>query len=158
VSLYDWLLFLHVLAAFLLVSALVLHSFLIASARNADVPSDFLRNFRLSIIGDALAGIGSIGTLVFGIWLAIQVDAYHVWDGWVIAALVLWAAYGGVGGRASKRYARARDRARALAAEGDAPSGELKALVRDPRALTLHVVSAGFVLLLLLDMIFKPGA
>jgi hypothetical protein len=38
-------------------------------------------------------------TLGFGIWLAISLDAYHPWDGWIIAAIVLWAVAGGTGAR-----------------------------------------------------------
>ena len=38
-----------------------------------------------------------VGTILFGIWLAISLDAYQVWDGWVIAAIVLWAIGSGTG-------------------------------------------------------------
>jgi hypothetical protein len=34
--------------------------------------------------------LGGLATLVLGIWLAIYVDGYEVWDGWIIAAIVLW--------------------------------------------------------------------
>src|SRR5581483_3011206 len=40
----------------------------------------------------AAVPIGGLGTIVFGVWLAIVDDAYHVWDGWIVAAIVLWAA------------------------------------------------------------------
>ena len=86
---HDWLLFLHVLSAFGLVAALVLYTVLIAVVWNKDVPGDVARLFRISKVGDVLIAVGSIGVLVFGIWLAIEDDRYKVWDGWVIAALVL---------------------------------------------------------------------
>jgi glycerol uptake facilitator-like aquaporin len=159
VSRYDWLLFLHVLSAFALVASLVLYTVLIASLWGSDVPSEAVRLFRLQRVGDVLVAVGSGGVLVFGIWLAIDVDAYHPWDGWVIAALVLWAVMGALGSRTGKAYNAARDRARALAREGtDAPSPELRALLQDRQALWLHVAGIVTVLVILVDMIFKPGA
>jgi uncharacterized membrane protein len=159
VSLYDWLLFLHVTSAFALVAALVLYSVLIVSVWRRDVPSEVLRLFRVSKVGDVLAGVGSMGVLIFGIWLAIEVDGYAIWDGWIIAALVLWAVMGALGSRTGKVYNAARDRARALVREGsDAPSPELRALVQNRQGLWSHTATVVVVLALLVDMIFKPGA
>ena len=80
---------------------------------------------------------GALGVLVFGVWLAIDVDGYELWDGWIIAALVLWLVAGGVSGRLDARAARGR---------------------RQRRPRVLVVVMALVTTLLLLDMIFKPGA
>ena len=155
----DWLLFLHVLSAFALVAALVLYTVLIAVVWNKDVPTDVARLFRISKVGDVLIAVGSIGVLVFGIWLAIDADGYEVWDGWVIAALVLWFVMGAFGSRTGKIYNAARDRARSLAREGNnAPNAELRTLVQDRRGLWVHTGGVIVVLLLLIDMIFKPGA
>jgi uncharacterized membrane protein len=132
---------------------------LIAVVWNKDVPTDVARLFRISKVGDVLIAVGSIGVLVFGIWLAIDGDDYEVWDGWVIAALVLWLVMGAVGSRTGKIYNVARDRARSLVREGDnSPNAELRALVQDRRGLWLHAGGVIVVLLLLIDMIFKPGA
>jgi uncharacterized membrane protein len=159
VSRYDWLLFLHVFSAFALVAALTLYTVLIVSVWNKDVPGDVARLFSLQRVGDVLVGVGSIGVLVFGIWLAIDVKGYELWDGWIIAALVLWFVMGALGSRTGKIYKAVRDRARALVREGDnAPSAELRALVQNRQGLWLHAASVLVVLLLLIDMIFKPGA
>ena len=139
-SRYDWLLFLHVLAAFALVSAVVLFTVAIAAGWNRDVPSDVVRIFRISRLGEALIGIGSVGALVFGIWLAIDVDGYELWDGWIIAAIVLWLVGSGSGGRLA---AAVRE-------------GEPAPAIDGARAMVM--VMALSTLLLLLDMIFKPGA
>jgi uncharacterized membrane protein len=157
VELYDWLLSLHVLSAFAWVAALVVYSVVIAAGWGLSLPSDVVRMFRITRVGDALIAVGMIGTIVFGIWLAI--DEYEIWDGWIIAALVLWLASGAVGGRVGKVYNGARDRANALLAEGrDAPSPELSAMLRSQRGLVLHVVMVLLVLALLVIMIYKPGA
>jgi uncharacterized membrane protein len=159
VSGHDWLLFLHVLSAFALVAALVLYTVLIAVVWNKDVPTDVARLFRISKMGDVLIAVGSIGVLVFGIWLAIEDDRYKLWDGWVIAALVLWLMMGALGSRTGKIYNAARDRARSLVREGNnSPNAELRVLVQDRSGLWFHTGGVIVVLLLLIDMIFKPGA
>jgi hypothetical protein len=159
VSRYDWLLFLHVLTAFSLVAAEVLVTLLIVGGWKLELPSEISRMFRLSRFGDVLFGVGAVGTILIGIWLAIDLDEYKLWDGWVIAGLVLWAALMGVGGRTARFYYAGRDRARALVAEGrDVASPELTAILRSPTGLALHVATVVLVLLLFIDMIYKPGA
>jgi uncharacterized membrane protein len=159
VEFYDWLLALHVLAAFSLVAALVLYTVVIVFSRNLAVPSDVARMFRVSRVGDAAIAVGSIGTLVFGVWLAIDSDAYQVWDGWVIAALVLWALSMETGRRTGTVYNGVRDRARGLVAEDrDSPQPELNAMLRSSTGLALHAATVVLIVALLVVMIYKPGA
>lgn len=158
-ALYDWLLALHLLAAGTLVSALVLYSVVIAAGRGLTLPSEVSRLFRLSRVGDIATGVGSVGVLVLGIWLAIDADEYQVWDGWIIAAIVLWALSMETGRRTGNVYNAARDRARALVAEGrDLPDPELGVLLRSSAGLAFHAATIVLVLALLVDMIYKPGA
>ena len=157
-SLYDWLLFLHVLAAFAVVAAVVLYTYLTVSSRNLDRPSEVVRLFRISRVGDLLVNIGAFAALVLGIWLAIHVDGYEVWDGWVIAAIVLWLLFAETGRRVGKVYYGARDRAVQLVADGrDTASPELNAMLRSQVGLLLQLASIAIVHLLLIDMIWKPG-
>jgi hypothetical protein len=129
---YDTLLFLHVLSAFALVVTVVVFS---AFALGA------VTNGRVLTVGNVLWGIGGIGTLVFGIWLAIYLKAYHVWDGWVIAAIVLWAVANEFGRRAQVGFA----------AEAEAGADR-------SRAAFFHWLRSLTVLALLVVMIYKPGA
>jgi hypothetical protein len=157
VDLTDWLVALHVLSAFAWIAALVLYSLVIAAGRSLSVPSDVLRVFRIVRVGDALIAVGMIGTIVFGIWLAV--DEYDLWDGWIIAALALWLVAGAVGDRMGRIYNATRDRARALHAEGrDDASPELGALLRSQRGLVLHVVLVLVTAVILVLMVWKPGA
>jgi uncharacterized membrane protein len=160
VSLYDWLLFLHVAAAFALVAALVVYWVIAIAARNVDRPSESLRYFRVAKPANVLVIAGTIGTLVFGVWLAIDVEAYKLWDGWILAAFVLWALSAATGQRGGVAYANAAKLAGRLAGEGrgDEQSDELRALLQNRRAMWLNIVSSLAVLLLLVDMIYKPGA
>jgi hypothetical protein len=130
VSLYEWLLFLHVVAAFLLVAGLAAYGVLVLgdggdAARGALAPPAL-----------ALWNAGGLGVLVFGIWLALDVDGYEPWDGWIVGAIVLWLVASGAGGRLSRGVR-----------EG-----------ADDRAALLLAVMAVATLALLVDMIFKPGA
>jgi len=159
VAFYDWLLALHVLAAFSLVAALVLYTVVIAVSWKLALPSDVSRMFRLTRVGDVAVAVGAVGTLVLGIWLAIDSDDYQVWDGWIIAALVLWALSMETGRRTGTVYNAVRDRAPALVAEGrDTPHPELNAMVRSSTGLALHAATVVLILALVVVMIYKPGA
>ena len=157
---YDWLLFLHVLTAFVLVASLVVFWIIGIVARNVDRPVESLRYFRVAQPANVLVVVGTLGTFVFGIWLAIERDAYQVWDGWILAALALWAVASEAGRRGGAPYMEAKKLAERLAAEGraDEPSPELHAKLKDRNAMMLQALSSLAVLLLLLDMIYKPGA
>ncbi|HXV95763.1 MAG TPA: hypothetical protein VD695_04370 [Gaiellaceae bacterium] len=156
-ELTDWLIALHVLSAFAWIAAMVIYSVLVAGLWRAALPSDVVRLFRVSRVGDALVAIGMIGTIVFGIWLAI--DEYEIWDGWIIAALVLWIVAAAIGGRTGATYKVVNDRARSLVADGhDAPSSELATLARTQRGLVLHVAGSLVTLAILVVMVYKPGA
>ena len=105
-SFYDWLLFAHIATAFALVAALVTFWVVAVAARDVDRPSDSARDFRVTKPANVLVIVGTIGTLLLGIWLAIDAEAYQVWDGWIIAAIVLWAISAGTGQRGGVTYAR----------------------------------------------------
>jgi hypothetical protein len=159
VDLNDWILAFHLLSAAALVGGIVLFWTLIVASWNIDTPGAVLRLVPLARVGVVAVTIGSLGTIVFGLWLAISLEAYHPWDGWVIVAIVLWAVAGGAGGRSGKEFGRAPERAVALEAEGrTGPDPELLLLNRTRTGLMLHSVTTLAVLLLLIDMIWKPGA
>lgn len=158
-SFYDWLLSFHLLAAFALVAALTIYWIVAVAARGVDRPADSLRYFRITKPANALIIVGTLGTLLLGIWLAIDADAYQVWDGWMIAAIVLWAISAETGRRGGVTYQEAEKQARQLVAEGrNEPNAELTARLRDRNAALLNVASTLAILLILIDMIWKPGA
>ncbi len=158
-SRYDWLVSLHVLAAFSLVSAYVLYAVMIAWSWRRETPAEMLRLTGITRAGNVLMWIGALGTLLLGIWLALDVDGYSLLDGWIVAALVLWAIAMETGRRSGTLYARATTRAGELTAAGEeGPSTELREILRDRRALMWQTLSSLAVLLLLYDMIYKPGA
>ena len=155
----DWILSLHVLSAAALVASFVVFWTLIYAVRRTDLPEVVTRLGPVGLIGNAAVIIGSIGTIVFGVWLALSVGGYDLWDGWILAALVLWVIGVAAGQRSGNEYLRAVKKSQELlAANQTGPSAELLALNRTQRGLTLQLVSSVAVLLILIDMIWKPGA
>jgi hypothetical protein len=148
---YDWLLFLHVAAAFAAVAAVVFLFVMLAATWRTERAVEALALLRLSTVASRLWDAGGAGTLVFGVWLAIYVDGYELWDAWIIAALVLWVVAAAAGTRAAGGYRKAL---RARSGEGVERAG----LLHSEKALAAHAVLAVAVAALLVDMIYKPGA
>jgi len=159
VSFVDWALAVHVLSAFAYVGGLVLFWVLIVAVRRVDTPEETLRMEPMVKVGNVAVGLGVVGTIVVGIYLAFAVDSYAIWDGWIIAALVLWAISGALGQRTGVAYMQGMNQAKELDAAGKTgPDEGLLALNRTQAGLILHSLTSLAVLLILLDMIFKPGA
>jgi hypothetical protein len=139
VDLYDWLLFLHVLSAGLAVGGLASLWALIIGTRPAGPLLPPRPAARYGVVAGTLVGIGMTGAVVFGIWLAIHVDGYELWDGWILASLIIWAVAGWAGGVAGRAYA-------------EDPVGRRRSAMR------FHAISSIGVLVILVLMIWKPGA
>ena len=155
----DWLLALHLLSAFALVAALVVFSAATVAIRRTDLPEQVASAAKLMTAGNVIVVVGSLGVIIFGIWLAIALDGVQVWDGWVIAAIVLWAVATEVGRRAGPEFQPSLDRAKELVASGQTgPDSRLAELARTQRGALLHSLSTLATLLILIDMIWKPGA
>jgi uncharacterized membrane protein len=134
---YDFLLFVHVLAAFCLAATIVIYT---AFAWGAPASP------RTTFIAERLWDVGGLGTLVFGVWLAIYVKGYEVWDGWVIAALVMWFIAFGL------------QRQTYVAMNSGEDSGAVALSPDRARLRLFNALRALVFLLLLLDMVYKPGA
>jgi len=157
VSKYDWLLFLHVTGAFLLIGGSVVAAALSLASLTRERPSEVAVLLGLIRYGLIPIYAGVLLTLVFGLWLVSE-RGYSYGSFWVIAALVLWAYANAVGGMGGRRDEETRRLAERLAAEGDAPSAELRARQRDPVTLFLEYSGGVAILLILVLMIWKPGA
>ena len=158
-SKYDWLLFLHVTGAFLLVGGTVSAGAFTIMSRLRERPSEVAT--LLGLVRYALPFIygGVILTLVFGLWLVHAAgQGYSFGDAWVVAALVLWVVASALGGAGGAREAKKQELATRLAAAGDTPSDELRAELREPVSLALNFGSGLVVLAVLAMMIWKPGS
>ena len=124
---YDWLLFLHLLAAFMLAFTVVTYT---AVALGAPATG------RTLFVADRCWDVGGLGTLVLGIWLALHLDEYGFFDGWILGAIGLWVIATGLGDTVRRRLA----------------DGQTAAVT------TMHWLRTLTVLGLLVLMIWKPGA
>jgi hypothetical protein len=129
----DWLLFFHLIAAFLLAATVVMYS---ADALGAAAPG------RTLFVADRCWDVGGLGTLIFGIWLALYLDQYDFFDGWILGALALWFVATGLGQTVQRR----------IAAEEGGAVATMRAVA------TLHWIRTLVVLGLLVLMVWKPGA
>ena len=158
-SFEDWIFALHLLGAATLVGSLVMSWIVVVPLRSADTPAATLGLSRVAMVGAAATAFGLVAAIAFGIWLTILRDDFQLWDGWVIAALALWALATVALRRAFVESAKPAAKARALVTPGEAdPSAELAALNRTPTGLTLRVVASLAIVLIVVDMIWKPGA
>ena len=154
---YDWVLSLHLLAAFAVASALVLYSVLVFSGRRMTSLEQTRTLFRVAPIGTILIIAGWLGTIILGVILALDSGDrdFHLWDPWIIAGIVLWALMSGVGQRSGAYYSGVEE----LSKSSD--SGTEAAVLDRLKASTgsnLHLLTVALFLLIVLDMLFKPGA
>ena len=155
----DWMLALHVLSAFAWVAGVVVFWILIAAVRRVDTAAEMIRIQAVVRVGNAAVGIGMGGTIALGLWLAFSVGGYNIWDGWIIAALVLWVISAPLGQRTGAAYTEGANKARELQTAGQTdPSAELLALNRTSKGVVFQFLWTVVVLLILIDMIWKPGA
>jgi uncharacterized membrane protein len=159
VSFDDWMLALHVLSAFSWVAGVVLFWVLIVAVRRTDTAEGTIRIQPVVNIGNAAVGLGMGGTIALGLWLAFSVGGYDIWDGWIIAALVLWFVSAGLGQRTGSAYMQGANKARELETAGQTgPNAELLALNRTSGGVVFQLLWSVVVLLIFIDMIWKPGA
>jgi uncharacterized membrane protein len=155
---YDWLIFLHVTGAFLVLGGAVFAAILNFFALRRERPSEIILLYRLVRMAVVSISAGMVLTLVLGIWLVADEEVVKWSDAWVITGLILWVLANALGGIGGRRETKTRELAERLAIEGDAPSPQLLALVRDRITLALSWGSGVVVVAILAVMIWKPGA
>ena len=153
----QWLLMLHIAAAFLLVGGSTAAGILNALAIRSERPSEAALLLRLIRYTLPLIFAGVLGTLLFGLWLWHDLG-FGFGTGWIWAALVLWALASALGGRGGRHQEQVREAAEQEAAAGDTMSGELRARLRDPKALAVNYAAGVATLAVLVVMIWKPGS
>ena len=124
---YHTLLFFHMIAAFLLAVTVVMYSAVALGATSSP---------RMLFVADRCWDVGGLGTLIFGIWLALNLDQYDFFDFWILLALALWFVATGLGQSIQRRM-----------------GGEDMAAVN-----AMHWIRTIVVIALLVTMVWKPGA
>ena len=131
---YETLLVLHLLAVTVMVATVVYFTALELGVPL--VPGQFK-------VASLLVAISSGLALVFGVWLAFEVEAYDIWDPWILISILLWIVAGATGSRAGKTVEEQ------LEAGAPVVMGDVAMLQRIAAAATFAI---------LVLMIFKPGA
>ena len=158
-STYDWLLFLHVTGAFVLVGGTVVAGVLTLAALRRERPSEIAALLGLIRISLPFIYAGVALTLVFGLWLVHEAgQGYSYTDAWVIAAIVLWVVANALGGAGGRRQEEARRFAVDLAELGDTANADQRARLVDPVGIALSLASGVAVFAVLALMIWKPGS
>jgi uncharacterized membrane protein len=133
---YDTLLFLHLLGAFI---TFVTVGVFVAWGFGAPVQRG---SFQLA---DMAWNVSGVLLLVFGIWLALYVDGYELWDGWILGALALLGVASMFGA-----WAR-RDALELISEDGSVSLTGTKVNLWN----WLRTIS---IVLILVLMVWKPGA
>jgi len=154
VSFYDWMFALHLIAAFAVASSLVLFSVLVFTGRRMTTLEQTRTLFRVAPVGSILISAGLAVVVALGVYLALASSRYEIWNLWVIAAIVLAIAFGGIGQRSGAYYTEVQK----LAEQRDADGGEVLARLQAPTGMRLHLATIVIFVVIVLDMIFKPGA
>ena len=124
---YHTLLFFHMIAAFLLAVTVVMYSAVALGATSSP---------RMLFVADRFWDVGGLGTLIFGIWLALNLEQYDFFDFWILFALLLWFVATGLGQTVQRRI-----------------GGEDMSAVN-----AMHWIRTIVVIALLVTMVWKPGA
>ena len=124
---YHTLLFFHMIAAFLLAVTVVMYSAVALGATSSP---------RMLFVADRCWDVGGLGTLIFGIWLALNLEQYDFFDFWILFALLLWFVATGLGQTVQRRI-----------------GGEDMSAVN-----AMHWIRTIVVIALLVTMVWKPGA
>jgi uncharacterized membrane protein len=150
------LLVLHLFSAFVFVSGTVAAGVLQITALRRERPSEIALLLRTARTAVMFTTFGGLGALVFGLALVGDLDI-GFGTAWVSASIALWVvsmALGGAGGRTARH---ARYLAERLAAEGDRPSEELRALVAHRPSLLLSYAATAAIVAILVLMVWQPA-
>ena len=158
-SFQDWIFALHLLFAATLVGGLVMSWILVVVLHRVDGAVETLSFNRVALVGTVAIVLGLAGTIALGLWLAVLRPEFHPWDGWVIGAVVLWGIATAALLRSFVEYRRPAARARELVTAGRRGArDELRALNRTSTGLLLRALASVSIVLIVVDMVYKPGA
>jgi ABC-type transport system involved in cytochrome c biogenesis permease subunit len=152
----DLALFLHLSGVLAFVSGIVVAGVASEAARRRQRADEIALLLGLARTGAALVGVGALLLLAGGLWLVGVQGDVGFGTGWIDAAIALFLLAMALGGFGGRRPRQARQLAGRLAERGEAPSGELRALLDDPASRAANYASALLVVAILALMVFQP--
>jgi len=158
-SFEDWIFSIHLLFAATLVGGLVMSWIVVVALRSVDRADETLGLNRVAGVGAVCIALGLLGTIALGLWVAVLRTEFHPWDGWVIGAIVLWVIATAAVLRSFVESRKPVAKSRELVAAGRlGASEELTTLNRSFTGLLFRAVGSVAIVLIVIDMIYKPGA
>lgn len=152
---YEWLLFAHLAGAFLFVSGGVAAAIVRIAALGRTRPGEIAALLRTARIAAVLIGIGLVLVIGFGFWLTDRL-AVELGSTWLSATFALLGWILVVGAIAGRQDRHTRELAERLAGDGDAPSDDLAARLRDPVNLALNASLLVATVAIVALMVWKP--
>ena len=150
-SLYDWLLFVHIVGAMVWVGGLVaLAAFGTQALRSGDRETVARFVGSLRVVGPFVLAPSSALVIAVGIWMVIDSSAWDFGQTWIWLGLVLLAGAVLVGAAFLSRAALAAERALKAGDDAEAAS-QLRRWSWGIRLILVLLVVATW------DMVFKPG-
>jgi uncharacterized membrane protein len=150
-TLYEWLLFLHIVAAMVWVGGVVVLGALATRVLRLGRP-DAVAGFRgnLRVVGPAVLAPAPALVVGLGIWMVVESDSWDFGQGWIWVALSLFAVAFLVGVAFQSRAAIAAGRAAAADDHREAVR-QLGRWTWGTRLIPALLIVATW------DMVFKPG-
>lgn len=148
---YQWALLLHLAGVVAFFAGMAVAAVAYEAARRRDDAREIALLLRLTRPGVALVGAGTLALLAGAGWLLAE-SRWSLGDGWVSASLALFVAAAVLGSIAGRRPRAARLRAEAGDAEGS------RTLLDDRASRALNYASGALAVLVLVLMVWKPGA
>jgi uncharacterized membrane protein len=150
-TLYDWLVFLHILAAMVWFGGLVVLSVFASLALRSGDQADVARFVgSLRLVGPLVLAPAMVAVVALGVWLVLDSDAWSFGQTWVWLALVLFGGAFVVGAAFQSRAAIDAQRA-ADAGRHQQAARHLSRWAWGMRLIVLLLAVAAW------DMVFKPG-
>ncbi len=152
----EWLLFLHLVGAFLFVSGAVAAAALRLATMRRERPSEVALLLGAVRPVVPVVAFGLLLVLVFGFWLAHRLGI-DLGSTWLVAtfALLGWTVV--VGAVAGRQDRHTRELAERLSGGGDRPSEELARRLRDPVNLALNGSLLLTTIAIVALMVWRPG-
>ena len=150
-SLYQWLLFGHILAAMIWVGGAVLLGALAIAVLRAGEPDAIARFLRaLPVIGPRVLAPATVAVVGLGVWLVLNSAAWDFGQAWVQVGMALFAAAFLIGAAHQSRAALDAQRA-VERGDRDGARRHLSRWSRGYAVIVALLVAAAW------DMVFKPG-
>jgi len=152
----DWLVLVHVLAAFAFVAGLVGRDITIAQARRSGDLASITELLAVASRFDTVVKGGSIAVLVFGLIAMVVGDISLSDNGWLVASLALYVALGLLVPIVFLPRGRAFDEALADARRRGAVTTALTEAFRDPAVALAKITELVVVAVIICLMVLKP--